>query len=88
MNIVRIDDYENHDVISALKELLYLAERNRLRGIAFVYKADSRLHRIGIAGDYWADPAVVLIGISRMNYKVNQILAARDGDPETAPMPL
>lgn len=87
-NITRIDDYQHRDVVAALRDLLHRAERKRMRAFAFVFKDGPLTHHIGFTGEYWDDPAQVLSCISRMEYKANQLVSARDGDPETSSMPL
>lgn len=88
MTVTRIDEYQSRDIISALQDLLARAENGRLRGFAFAIKLGPRHHRIGFTGDYWNDPYDLLGCVTRMEYKVNQVISSRDDDPETNTMPL
>lgn len=88
MNVVRIDDYRDADTIATLRDLLHRAENGKLRGIAFSIKVGANHHRLGMTGDYWTNPSDVLFCATRLSYKVNQLLSARNGEPETTTMPL
>lgn len=88
MNIVRIDDYRDADTIATLRDLLQRAENGKLRGIAFSIKTSGNQHRLGMTGAYWDNPHEVLMCATRLSYKVNQLLSARNGEPETTTMPL
>lgn len=88
VNVTKISDYEATETIVALKDLLVRAQDGRLRGFAFVIKIAPRTHRVGFTGDYWNDPVELLGPVTRMEYKVNQLISSRDGDPETSTMPL
>jgi len=88
MSIARIDEYQNRETVIALRDLLERAEKGRIKGFAFSIKTGSKRHRIGFTGDYWHDPYEVLGCVTRMEYKVNQLISARDDEPETRTMPL
>lgn len=88
MSVTRIDEHHNHDTVEALRDLLRKAEAGQLRGLGFVVKVGLRRHRIGFTGDYLDDPVQVLGCVTRMEYKVNQLISSRDSEPETRSMPL
>lgn len=88
MNVTKITDYQNRETIEALRELLSRAEQGRIRAFAFSVKTGTKRHLIGFTGDYWTDPADALGSITRMEYKANQLISARDDEPDTRSMPL
>lgn len=88
MAITRIDEHLDRDTILALQDLLARAENGQIRGLAFAIKTGPKRHRIGFTGQYWADPIETLGCVTRMEYKLNQLISARDGEPETSTMPL
>lgn len=88
MNVTRIDDYTDHDAIAALSDLLARARAGQLRGFAFVIKTAPKRHKMGFTGSYWDDPGEALIVATRMQYKLNQMISARDDEPSTDLMPL
>jgi hypothetical protein len=87
-NVTEIAEYKGRDIIIALRDLLHRAEQGRLRAFAFCIKTGPHRHRIGFAGDYYTDPAQALFCASRMQYKANQLVSARDFEPDTESMPL
>lgn len=87
-NVTRIDDAEERAITAVLQDLLRRHENGQIKGIAFAIKTSARRHRIGLAGQYWDDPTVALGVVTRMEYKLNQIISSREGDPETTTMPL
>lgn len=88
MNVTRISDYQHRDMILALNDLLAQARAGRLRAFMFATKTGTRRHSIGLTGEYWDDPTDALGVVTRMEYKVNQLISARDDDPTTDTMPL
>lgn len=88
MNITKIEEYKNLDTVQTLRDLLDRAERGRLRAFAFSFKSGPYRHRFGFTGDYVNNPVEVLGCVTRMEYKVNQMISARDDEPETRTMPL
>lgn len=88
MPVTRIDEHQTREVEEALLELLERNRRTGLRAFAFTIKTGHKRHRIGITGDYWSDPAELLAVATRLEYKANQLISAREGDPETSSMPL
>lgn len=88
MSVTRITDHQSRDTIDALRDLLKRAEDGRLRAFAFSVKTASKRHLIGFTGDYWADPTDALGSITRMEYKVNQLISAREDEPDTGHTPL
>lgn len=80
-NVTQILEYKSRDTVQALTELLARAQNGQIRSLVFAYKSDSRSdHRIGITGDYWADPAQILVCAARLSYRVNRIIEARAMD--------
>lgn len=88
MSVTRIDEHKSRDTIEALQDLLVLAERGQLRGLAFAIKTGTRRHAIGFTGHYLDDPIETLGCVTRMEYKLNQLISARDDEVETRSMPL
>jgi len=88
MSVTTIDEYRSRDTIAALRDLLNRAERGQIRGLAFAIKVGARRHRLGFTGHYYEDPIETLGCVTRMEYKLNQLISARDGEPETRTMPL
>lgn len=88
MSITRIEEYHARDTVAALRDLLERAEAGRLRAFAFAIKTGPKRHRYGFTGDYRTDPAEALGCVTRMEYKVNQLMSANDHEPETQNMPL
>jgi len=88
MNVTKIENYQNRETIAALRDLLERAERGAVRGMAFTIKVRGNRHMVGFTGDYHANPHEMLGVITRMEYKVNQLISALDDDPETTSMPL
>ena len=88
MNVTKIDEHQTREIIIVLQDLLERAEKGGLRGLLFAAKTGPKRHRIGFAGEYWRDPVEALGCITRMEYKMNQLISMRDDDPETSAMPL
>lgn len=88
MSVTKISDSNDRDIHSALQDLMMRHEGGQIRGLIFAVKLGPRAHRIGFAGAYWDDPHDALGIVTRMEYKVNQWISARDGDPDTRTMPL
>lgn len=89
MTITSIRDYQSRDIIEALLDLMERAEQGKLRGFAFAIKTGTRSHRLGITGDYWRDPSEALACVTRMEYRLNELMSERGDDgPETKTMPL
>lgn len=89
MTATKITQHADHDTVALLETLLQRAQAGRLSGMACLFKTGPKRHRIAIAGDYWRDPIEVLGGVTRLEYKINELITERDGDhPETRTMPL
>lgn len=88
MSVTRIEEYQARDIIQALQYLLSRVESGRVRGLAFAIKVGPKRHQYGFLGDYRSDPAEALGCVTRMEYKVNQLMSAGDHEPETRNMPL
>lgn len=88
MNVTRIEVVRHRDTIEALRDLLMRAESGGIRAIAFSVKTRSKRHLIGFTGDYSHDPHEVLGIVTRMEYKLNQLISTIGDDPETEAMPL
>lgn len=88
MAVTQITEHRSKELVEALEELLARATRGHLHGLMFSIKTRSRRHQIGFAGDYWRDPIEALGIITRMEYKLNQLVSVRDDEPETRGMPL
>lgn len=88
MNVTRIEEYRAQDIVSTLRDLLARAEVGRLRAMAFSIKDGPKRHRFGFIGEYNTDPFEALACVTRMEYKVNQLISARDDEPDTTTMPL
>ena len=88
MNVTQISEHDSREVIDTLHYLLRRAERGQIRALAFSIKTGPRRHRIGFSGHYWDDPVETLGCVTRMEFKLNQMISSRDSDPETRTMPL
>lgn len=86
--MAKVTTMNDKETVEVLRDLLARAEDGRLRGIAFAIKSGPHVHRIGFTGDYWHHPDEALVGAGRMAYKANQLIAARNDEPETGSMPL
>jgi len=88
--ITQILEYKTRDTVSALTELLHRAQHGRLHGLVFICKTGPRRHRVGITGEYAADPAQALGAAVRLSYRLN--LAVTEAEmhapsADTAPAP-
>lgn len=83
MNITRIEEYMARDTVTALRQLLDRAEKAQLKGFAFAFTTGTKRHRYGLTGDYRDDPAQALAVVTRMEYKVNQLMSAQEDEPKT-----
>jgi hypothetical protein len=88
MSVTRIDEYRGRDILEALRDLTQRAERNQLRALVFAFKTGTRRHRYGLAGEYRDDPVQALSVVTRMEYKVNQLISEQDDEPRTDFTPL
>ena len=88
MNVTQIDQHPHNDTVLALREILERAERGQVRGLVFAIKLPGRRHRIGFTGSYFDDPIDALGTVTRIEYKLNQLISARDSEPESRSMPL
>lgn len=88
MTVTRIDEYTARDTVMVLRELLVRAESGRMHGLVFCFKSAPHRHRYGFAGQYRSNPVEALGCITRMEYKVNQLISAADGEPDTRTMAL
>lgn len=87
-SVTRIDETTHREIVDALRDLLARAETHRLRGFGFFAKTGPNRMLMGVTGEYWRDPFQALAGVTRMEYKVNQLISSRDDEPETGHMPL
>jgi hypothetical protein len=81
MNLVRLSEYRNRELVAVLKELLNLAEDGHASGMAFVVKI-GKTHRGGLAGDYRRNPDEGLSAAARLKHQLLQP-ADVDDDDET-----
>lgn len=88
MNVTRIDEHQSRGIEAALLDLLDRAKKNQLRAFAYAFKTGTRHHRYGLSGEYRDDPAQALAVVTRMEYKVNQLISAQDDEPRTDFAPL
>lgn len=89
MTATKITEHADHDTVALLEALLQRAQAGRLSGIACLFKTGPKRHRIAICGDYWRDPIEVLGGVTRLEYRINEMITDREGDHrETKTMPL
>lgn len=80
--------FVDQDLIACLSDLLARARKGQIRGFLFSAKLDAHRHRTGFLGQYWDNPFEAIAAGSRIQYKANQLMSARDGEPETESMPL
>ena len=88
MTVTRIEDVLDMTILEALDDLKRRHLNGQLKGLAFSIKIGPRRHRIGFTGAYWDDPHEALGCVTRMEYKLNQLISSRDEEPETNTMPL
>lgn len=88
MTVTRIQELRSRDTIQMLRDLLERAEAGRLRGLAFAFKAGPHRHRYGFTGEYVTSPFEALGCLSRMDWRVNEMIEGYNGEPETRTMPL
>lgn len=88
MSITTIEEYKANEINKALRELLQRSENHQLRAFMFAVKTGPRKHRFGLTGEYLVDPFQALACLSRMGYKCNQLISARDDEPQTSLAPL
>lgn len=88
MRVTKIDEHQDRDILRALQDLLKRHESGQIRGLMFAIKTGPQRHRIGFTGQYWFDPWTALACATRMEYKLNQLISSRGGEPETRTMPL
>lgn len=87
--ITRIEEYRAHDAVEALRDLLARAEAGRLRGFAFLFKSGPHRHRYGFVGDYASNPLEALGCVSRMGWRVNEMISGYDPEAQdTRTLPL
>lgn len=60
LNVVRMGEFRNRELVATLKEMLELAEAGKILGHAFVVKLGPGDHRGGVSGDYKRSPAEAL----------------------------
>lgn len=65
MQVIKLDEYRNRDVVSALRDLLAMAENGEVQGLVFVAKL-GQAHRAGALGDYRLHPEQALPAATRM----------------------
>lgn len=88
MNVTKISEHASREVVETLDYLLGRARKGQIRALAFAIKTGPRRHRIGFSGEYWDDPVETLGCVTRMEFKLNQLISERDGETETRTMPL
>lgn len=72
MQVVSLSQYRSRELVAALKDLLELAERGQVRGLAFVAKIGRHGHRAGLTGDYSRNPDEALLAAVRLKEKLLQ----------------
>lgn len=82
MQLVRMAEYKNRELVSVLKELLSLAEGGSAHGLAFVVKLRKGVHRAGAAGDYRRFPEEALSATFRMERYLMKGQAPYEDDDE------
>jgi hypothetical protein len=79
MNVVRLAEFKNRELVAVCRELLRLAEKGEAHGLAFVVKLGRRCHRPGLAGDYSRNPEEALSAALR----IKDSLLTHNPDDET-----
>jgi hypothetical protein len=87
-DVTSINEYRTREVVGILLHLLDEAQQGRVRGLALTVKTGPRHFHTAVAGDCFDRPHEALGIVTHLQYKLNQLLAARDGAPETESMPL
>lgn len=91
-NVTHILEYKTRDTAAALTELLHQAQHGKLHGVVFIAKTGPRRHRLGVTGEYWADPAQALGAAVRLCHRINQRISEAekldDHPPDSGHAPL
>ncbi len=66
MRVVNLQRYRNKGLVAALRELINLAEKGEVQGLAFVAKFGPHDHRAGSSGDYKRHPEEALAAALKM----------------------
>jgi hypothetical protein len=80
MNVVRMTEFRNRELVAVCRELLRLAEKGEAQGLAFVVKLGRRSHRPGLVGDYTRNPEEGLAAAFRLR---DSLLSYTPDDEET-----
>ena len=70
MNVVRMQEFRNRELVGVLRELLQLAERGSVSGMAFVVKVGRAAHRAGLTGDYSRNQDEALSAVVRLKERL------------------
>lgn len=79
MNVVRMQEFRNRELVGVLRELLQLAERGTVSGLAFVVKIGRKGHRSGLTGDYSRNPDEALSAAVRLKERLLQEPSDEEG---------
>jgi len=70
MRVVNLVAYPNHEVISALEELLVLARSGDVTALAFIVQTGPKRHKAGLAGNYRRRPGEAIPALLTLKYRL------------------
>lgn len=79
LNVVRLGEFRNRELVATLKEMLQLAEAGSIHAHAFVIKLGPGEHRAGLSGDYARSPAEALTATFIMERQLSGALQSGRG---------
>lgn len=82
MQVVRLAEYRNRELVEVIKGLLQMAEDGDAQGLVFVVKIGRGNHRPGVAGDYRRFPDEALPATLRMQRHLMKRQPAILGDDD------
>jgi hypothetical protein len=89
MGVTRIANRDEQQIVEALRDLLELAKEGQIQGLTFAAKVHGQqTPLIGFLGHHWREPSQAMAAVTRIEYKLNQLMSARYGEPDTGSTPL
>lgn len=73
MQVVRMDEYKNREILSVLDHLASQARKGEIRGLAFCARNRNGGEEIGVSGDYRTDPAQAVNVACKMSWRLTKM---------------
>ena len=70
MRVVNLVEHRNHEVISALEELLALAQAGDITALAFIVQTGPRRHKAGLVGNYRRRPSEAIPALLTLKHRL------------------